>query len=397
MLLSKRVSAMQFSPIRKLNKFGFKAIEDGKKLYWLNIGQPDLETPECFMEAIRNYNNKVLEYEQSGGYTGLLDAIIGYFNHYGVEFIRDQIIPVNGASEGLNMIFTSILNPGEKVMMAEPFYTNYATFCASAGGQIVPIQTKAEDGYFWADRARLEAAYREDIKAICCINPGNPTGNVLSIDDMRTVGEFAKEHDLWIIADEVYREFTFDGKTPVTFGQLPEYADRVIIVESVSKRYSACGARVGAVLSKNPEIMEAMLKLAQARLCSPTLEQVGAAELYKMDAAYYEEVKCIYDARRDAAYEEISKIPGVVCQKPGGSFDLMAKLPVDDAEKFLMFMLTEFEDNGETVNFSPAEGFYSTPGAGRDEIRIAYVLSPEKMRRAAELIRLGLEAYKARA
>ena len=210
---------------------------------------------------------------------------------------------------------------------------------------------------------------------------------------MKLIGEIAKEHDLWIISDEVYREFAYDDREVTSFGMLEDLADRVILVDSVSKRYSACGARVGAVISKNKELMSGILKLAQGRLCCPTLEQVGAAALYRLDKSYYDEAKAEYCARRDAAYEEISKIPGVVCQKPGGAFYLTAKLPVDSTEDFLMFMLTEFDDNGETVMFTPASGFYATPGLGKNEMRIAYVLTPDKMRRGAELIKLGIEAY----
>ncbi|MBQ6401619.1 MAG: pyridoxal phosphate-dependent aminotransferase [Firmicutes bacterium] len=394
--VSKRVAAMQFSPIRRFNTYAFEAEAEGKKVYRLNIGQPDVETPECFMDAIRDFDKKVIAYAESGGVTELVDAIIDYNKQYDMEFAREDILITNGGSEALTMIFTALLNPGEEAIIAEPFYTNYNTFCNQVNGSLVPITTKAEDGYAWADRELIEGAITENTKAICCISPGNPTGRVLTLDEMKLVGEIAKEHDLWIISDEVYREFAYDGRDVTSFGMLDDLADRVAIVDSVSKRFSACGARVGCVMSKNKELMSGILKLAQGRLCCPTLEQVGAAALYRLDKDYYKEAKAEYEGRRNAAYEELIKIPGVVCQKPGGAFYLTCKLPVEDAEDFLMFLLKEFDDKGETVMFAPAAGFYATPGLGKNEMRIAYVLNQESMRRGAELIRLGIEAYKNR-
>ena len=390
---SKRVAAMQFSPIRRFNTYAFEAEAEGKKVYRLNIGQPDVETPACFKEAIDNYDKKVIAYAESGGVTELLDAMIDYMKMYDMHYERKDLLITDGGSEALTLIFTALLNPGEEALIAEPFYTNYRTFCNQVNGKLVPLTTKAEDGYAWAKKDLIEAAITPNTKAICCISPGNPTGRVLTLDEMKLIGEIAKEHDLWIISDEVYREFAYDGREVTSFGMLEDLADRVIMVDSVSKRFSACGARIGAIISKNEEFMSGILKLAQGRLCVPTLEQIGAAALYRMDKSYYEEMKAEYCARRDAAYEELMKIPGVVCQKPGGAFYLTAKLPVDNVEDFLMFLLKEFDDNGETVMFAPAEGFYMTPGLGRDEMRIAYVLDRDKMRRGAQLIALGIEAY----
>lgn len=393
MEISKRVGAMQFSPIRRFNTFAFEAEAKGKTVYHLNIGQPDVETPTCFKEAINNFDKKVIAYAESGGVTELLDAMIDYMSMYDMHYTRDNILITNGGSEALTLIFTALLNPGEEAIIAEPFYTNYNTFCNQVNGVLAPLTTSADDGYAWAKRDLIEAAITPNTRAICCISPGNPTGRVLTLDEMRLVGDIAKEHDLWIISDEVYREFAYDGREVTSFGMFEDLADRVVLVDSVSKRYSACGARVGAVISKNQDLMSGILKLAQGRLCCPTLEQVGAAALYRMDKSYYDMARDEYCARRDAAYEEISKIPGVVCQKPGGAFYMTARLPVDDVEDFLMFLLTEFDDKGETVMFAPAAGFYATPGLGKDEMRIAYVLSPDKMRRGAELIKLGIEAY----
>ena len=394
MKVSDRVAAMQFSPIRRFNTFAFEAEAQGKKVYRLNIGQPDIETPECFKKAVDNFDEKVIAYAESGGVIELIDAMREYMaRDFNMHYERKDVLITNGGSEALILAFTALLNPGEEAIIAEPFYTNYNTFCNEVNGKLKPIMTSAEDGYNWAKRELIEAAITPNTKIICALSPGNPTGRVLTLEDMKLVGEIAKEHDLWILSDEVYREFVYDGKEAHSFGQLDDIADRVILVDSVSKRYSACGARVGALICKNEEFMEGILKLAQGRLCVPTLEQVGAAALYRMPKSYYDEVKAEYEARRDAAFEQISAIPGVVCQKPAGAFYLMCKLPVDNIENFLMFLLKEFDDNGETVMFAPAPGFYATPGQGGNELRIAYVLTPDKMRRACELIKLGVEAY----
>ena len=396
MKLSNKVESMQFSPIRKFNPIAQKAKDAGKKVYHLNIGQPDVETPQCFMDAIKNYDSKVIAYAESGGLTVLQDAVTEYFKNYNMDIERRDMIVTTGGSEALNMTFLSILNEGDEVLIAEPFYTNYHTFATAAGGKVVPITTKAEEGYHYAKREQIEPLITEKTKAICCINPGNPTGTVLTRDEMKLIGEIAKEHDLWIIADEVYREFAYDGREATSFGQLDEFKDRVIIVDSVSKRHSACGARIGLLISKNEEFMKNVMKIAQGRLCVSTVDQIGAAALFRLPLSYYDEVKAEYCGRRDVVYEELMKIPGVVCQKPGGAFYMTAKLPVDNIEDFLMFLLTEFEDNGETVMFAPAEGFYATPGLGKDEMRIAYVLNQADMRRGVELIRLGIEAYNAK-
>ena len=338
-------------------------------------------------------NEKVIASAESGGMNVLHDAVIAYFKRLDIELERKNILVTNGGSEALSMIFTTILDPGDNVLVAEPFYTNYTTFAAQAGGVIKPITTVAEDGYHYATREKIEAAIDDRTRAICCITPGNPTGNVLTLDEMKLICEIAKEHDLWIIADEVYREFAYDGREVTSFMMLPEYADRVLVVDSVSKRFSACGARIGFILSKSDLFMDSAMKIAQGRLCSPTVDQVGAAALYTLPQSYYDEMKAEYEGRRNVVYEELMKIPGVVCRKPGGAFYMTAKLPVENIEDFLMFLLTEFDDNGETVMFAPAEGFYATPGLGRDEMRIAYVLKQEDLRRAVELIRLGIEAF----
>ena len=266
MKLSNKVEAMQFSPIRKFNPIAQKAKDAGKKVYHLNIGQPDVETPACFMDAIRAYENKVIAYAESGGITELQDAVSDYFKTYGMEIGRNDMIVTTGGSEALTMTFLALLNEGDEVLIAEPFYTNYHTFATSAGGKVVPITTKAEEGYHYAKREQIEPLITEKTKAICCINPGNPTGTVLTKEEMQLIGDIAKEHDLWIIADEVYREFAYDGREAVSFGQVKDVEDRVIIIDSVSKRFSACGARIGLLVSKNQEFMQSVMKIAQGRL-----------------------------------------------------------------------------------------------------------------------------------
>lgn len=393
MKLSNKVLTMQQSPIRKFNPVALKAKADGKKIYHLNIGQPDIETPPCFIEAIKHYDEKVIAYSESGGVADLQHAISCYFKEYGMDYTEEQILITNGGSEALSMVFTALLDSGDEVLVPEPFYTNYHTFVTMADGIMAPITTSPEEGYFYADAEKIEAAITPKTRAICCTSPGNPTGGILSLDEMRIIGEVARKHNLWVIADEVYREFAFDNRQVTSFGMIPELEDRVILIDSISKRFSACGARIGCIVTKNQILMENLMKMAQGRLCAATIDQVGAAALYNLPRTYFDEIREEYQARRDAAYQELMKIPGVVCRKPGGAFYLTAKLPVDNTEDFLMFLLTEFEDRGETVMFAPAEGFYATPGLGKEEMRIAYVLNRNDMARAVELIRLGIEAY----
>ncbi|QAT42848.1 pyridoxal phosphate-dependent aminotransferase [Aminipila luticellarii] len=394
MKLSQKVQAMQFSPIRKFNVYAIEAKEKGKKVYHLNIGQPDIKTPKAFMEAVKNFDSHVLAYAESGGLVQLQDAIANYFKRFGMDIERKDVLITNGGSEALSMIYTCLLDYGDEVLIPEPFYTNYQTFISAAGGKVVPVTTKAEEGYRYAYADRIEKVITDKTRAISLVNPGNPTGTILTRDEMRVIADVAKKHDLWIIADEVYREFAYDGREMTSFGQLEDIKERVIIVDSVSKRFSACGARIGCIVSKNQELMSNAMKLAQGRLCCPTLDMIGATALYELDPSYFNEVRTEYEARRDAVYEEIMKIPGVVCQKPGGAFYIMVKLPVESSEDFLVWLLTEFDDGGETVMYAPIQGFYGTEGLGRDELRIAYVLKKEDLVRGVELMRLGLEKYK---
>nr|WP_298572776.1 pyridoxal phosphate-dependent aminotransferase [uncultured Mogibacterium sp.] len=397
MKISRNSQAMEFSPIRKFSPIATEVKKSGVKVYHLNIGQPDVKTPDCFMDAIRAFDADVLMYQQSQGDIKFLESICDYYKReYDVEYKPTDIVVTMGASEALTMTFTTILDPGDEILIAEPFYSNYQTFVLMSGGVIKPIPTSSKDGYRYASKEKLESALTEKTKAIVCINPGNPTGLALTAEEMDVVADFAIKHDLWLIADEAYREYVYDGMKPRSFANIDRLKDNLIVIDSVSKRFSACGARIGFAVSKNEEFMTGVIKLAQSRLCVSTLEQVGSTELFKLPSSYYEEMNKEYCSRRDAAYEEIMQIPDVICHKPGGAFYMMIDLPIEDAEDFLMFLLTEYRDNNETVMFAPAGGFYGTPGKGKSEIRIAYVLESDYIKRACQLIRTGLEAYKAK-
>ncbi|MDR2771449.1 MAG: pyridoxal phosphate-dependent aminotransferase [Clostridiales Family XIII bacterium] len=393
MRLSKKIRGIKPSPIRKFFKYTEAAKHAGKKLYFLNIGQPDIKTPAVFMEAIRNDLREIVEYGPSAGSPELIEAVRDYYGRYGMDFSQEEILITCGGSEALRFVVDCICDDGDEVIVPEPFYTNYGAFVRASGGVIVPLTTRAEDGYRYADRDALERLVTPRTKALLLTNPGNPTGVVLTREEMERIGAFARENDLFIISDEVYREFVYDGKALSSFGQIEDITDRTVIIDSVSKRFSACGARIGVALSKNKDLMGNLLKLAQSRLCAPTLEQVGAAALYRLPPDYFNAVRAEFERRRNAVCEELSKIDGAVFSTPPGAFYITVKLPVDDAEAFLLWLLQNFDDGGETVMFTPAEDFYATEGLGRNEIRIAYVLNEKDLRRAIELIRLALSAW----
>ncbi len=393
MKLSKKVQAMELSPIRKFVPYADAARAAGKKVYGLNIGQPDIKTPEAFFKAVKGFDEEVLAYANSQGVAELLDALAGYYKRIGLDFDRKNLLVTDGGSEAINMLMTAILDEGDEVIMAEPFYTNYKTFVGQAGGKVVAIPTTAEDGYQYAVKEKIENVITPRTKAICIINPGNPTGKVLTKDEMKLIVDIALAHDLFIIADEVYREFVYDGKEMTTFGSFKEAEQNVIIVDSVSKRFSACGARIGSIASKNEELMQNLLKLAQARLCCPTIDQIGAAALYNLDPSYFNDIKKEYEHRRNVSVEALNEIEGIKYGVPEGAFYITCQLPVDNAEDFLMFLLTEFDVDGETCMFAPAGGFFSTPGVGQSDIRIAYVLNAEDMKAGINIIKEGIKAY----
>ena len=393
MKLSNRIKLMQQSPVRKLAPIATRVKKEGKKIFHLNIGQPDIETPKVFMNAINNYDTNIIKYSFSQGEPVLINAIRDYYARDDIHFDEDEILITNGGSEALTFATIAICDPGDEILVPEPFYTNYNGFTGSVSVSIKPITTKAENGFHLPNKEDIVKLITPKTKAILFSNPGNPTGTILTQDELEMVAEIAEEHDLYVISDEVYRGFAYDGLKGISMGSIKKVSDRVIIIESVSKRYSACGARIGAVASKNKELMHNILKLCQARLCVATLEQIGAAELYKLSNEYTKSVKDEYQARRDIVFETLSKIPGIVCEKPTGAFYVIAKLPVKNAEDFIIWMLEDFEIDGETVMLAPAEGFYATKGLGIDEARIAYVLNTEDMQRAMYLLEKALEKY----
>ena len=387
---SNRVTAMQASPIRKLVPFATAAKADGVKVYHLNIGQPDIKTPRGFFDAVKNFDDEVLEYAVSQGIPELIEALQDYYKTYDMHFDKDELLITNGGSEALLFAMMATCDPGDKLLIPEPFYTNYNGFgqCVNVG--VAPITTKAENGFHLPSKEEILSKIDDKVKAILLSNPGNPTGAIYSKEELEMIAEIAIEKDLWIISDEVYREFVYDGLEYTSFGNLKQVEDRVIIIDSVSKRYSACGARIGSIASKNKELIAQIMKLCQGRLCVPTLEQIGAVELYKTPVSYFKEVNDEYRKRRDVLYSELMKVDGVICEKPTGAFYVVAKLPVDNAEDFVKWMLTEFRVDNETVMATPAEGFYATPGLGRDEIRLAYILKEEDLRKAAKILKEGL-------
>ena len=393
MKFSSRIQTMQESPVRKLVPIATKAKKQGKKVYHLNIGQPDIETPKVFMEAINNYDTKVIKYSFSQGEPILIDSIRDYFAKDDIHFDEEDILITNGGSEAITFCAIATCDPGDEILVPEPFYTNYNGFTGEVNVNIIPITTKASEGFHLPKKEDIVRLITPRTKAILFSNPGNPTGTILREDEMLMVAEIALEHNLFIISDEVYRGMAFDGLKGLSMGSVKGIEDHLIITESVSKRYSACGARIGAICSHNKNLMKNIMKLCQARLCVATLEQIGAAALYQLPQSYTDSIRDEYQARRDVVYETLQRIPGVVCEKPTGAFYVVVKLPVDNAEKFIIWMLEEFELDGETIMMAPAEGFYATKGLGKDEARIAYVLNVPEMKRAMYILEQGLIAY----
>jgi aspartate aminotransferase len=369
----------------------------GRKVYHLNIGQPDIETPKEFFDAVHSYSKKVLDYAPSPGVGEFLDAVCNYYKNVGISIEKKDVLATYGGSEALQIVLSCILDEGDEVLVPEPYYPNYDTFVKVTGGVIKPIHTTAEEGYRFAQRERIEPLITERTRAIMMTNPGNPTGVVLTAEERKTMAEIAHEHGLFLISDEVYRELVYHGEELHSMLEYREADENVIIIDSVSKRFSATGSRVGVVVSRNQELMTHALKLCQSRLCTATLDQIGAIALYNvLTPDYYVEMREEYRRRRDAVVEALSKIPGAKFHVPDGAFYLMVTLPVDDTEKLQYFLLEEFENNGETVMYAPGNGFYTTPGKGGNEIRVAYVNNCEDLTRSIELLKLGIEAYNAK-
>lgn len=395
MKLSARVQSLTSSPIRKLSPYADAAKAAGKKVYHLNIGQPDIKTPAQFMDSIRAYQAPVIAYSNSKGEMFLLKAIQEYYAEKGMNFAIDDIFITNGGSEALIMAVMALCDPDDEIMVFEPFYANYTTFCKEFGAKINAVPTSVTNGYHLPSQEEIEKHITPKTKAILLTNPGNPTGVVYTQEEQNMISRLVRKYDLALIADEVYREFVYDGEYR-SFGTMPKLENNLIIIDSVSKRYSACGARIGCIISKNQELSKQIIKCCQARLCSPILEQVGAAALYTTPASYLEDVNKEYKKRRDSIVAALSKLPGVMASDPKGAFYIMVSLPVDDAEKFAIWTLENFAIDNETVMFAPGNGFYETPGSGVNEARLAYVLKSEDLERAIYILGEALKAYPGR-
>lgn len=393
MKFSSKIEKCGLSPMRKFNGEADAAVSRGIKIYHLNIGQPDIKTPEVYYDALKSFDQPVLAYAPSAGVPELLDAVCRYYDRIGVKLERSNVLATNGGSEALQMTMACLLDDGDEIIIPEPYYPNYHTSVTLAGATIHPLTTRPEEGYRYAVRERVEACINEHTRAIMITNPGNPTGAVLSPEELKLMLDIAREHDLCIVCDEVYREFVYGGEPLMSALQFEGYEDNVIVIDSVSKRFSACGSRTGMLISKNKAFMSQAMKWCQCRLCSPTVDQVASAALYTLPADYFAESREEYKRRRDALMAKLRQIPGVVCAEPKGAFYVMAALPVDDADTFQHWLLNEFNDNGETVMFACGEPFYGTPNTGKNEVRMAYVLKQEDLERAMDILKNAIEKY----
>lgn len=394
MQISINANRCEPSPMRKFHPLAVEAEQNGKNIYHLNIGQPDLETPAAFYEAIKNFDQKTVAYDASPGNPLLINAVRKYYANLGVNLDPGDVLITTGGSEALLLTCLSILDPYTEVIIPEPYYPNYTTFVHAAGGVIRALPTNPWEGYRYAQRERIESQITRNTRAILITNPGNPTGVVLDQKEMRMLADIAKEHNLFLICDEVYREFCYDDKFGVpTMAVFDDIQDNLVIIDSVSKRFSACGARVGCVVTKNKELQAALLKFCQSRLSVATIDQLGAAALYSVGPEFFRKSKKEYKRRRDTVIEGLRRIPGVVVEEPMGAFYVMASLPVDDSDKFQLWLLRWFDDKGDTVMFAPGAPFYETPGKGVNEVRIAYVLKQEDLERAMEVLAKGISEY----
>ncbi|KPJ73936.1 aspartate aminotransferase [candidate division TA06 bacterium DG_78] len=392
--LSNRATHMPYSAIRKLASFADDAKKRGVKVFHLNIGQPDIETPKEIFEAIANYREKVLGYGPSGGLLDLRLTVAEYHRTLGFNIDLDNVWITTGGSEAIIFAMMTVCDPGDEIMVFEPFYTNYNGFAVMAQLKLVPITTRVEDGFRLPVHKTLEKKITPRTKALIINTPNNPTGTVLNEEEMFIIHSICKKYGLFLLSDEVYREFVYDGKRQISALSLPEVEEQVIVMDSISKRFSACGARVGSIVCRNKDIMDALIRFCQARLCPPTLEQVGAIAAYKNIDRYIQPMISEYEHRRNVLFENLQKIPGVYGHKPEGAFYTVLRLPVNNADKFCQWLLTDFNYKKKTVMLAPANGFYSSAGRGFNEVRIAYVLKEEDLRQAIEVLTVALEAYK---
>ena len=391
--ISNKGKNMPASPIRKLVPYADKAKKKGTKVYHLNIGQPDIKTPENVMETIRDINLDLIAYSPSQGYESYRKKLAGYYQKNGIPVDAEDILVTTGGSEALSIAIGSIADPGDEIIIPEPFYANYNGFAKQNAVNVVPIHSDIDSNFALPPIEEFEKLITPKTKAILYSNPGNPTGYVYSKEEVSKLRDLALKHDIYIIADEVYREFIYGDTTHHSILREPGMEEHAIIIDSVSKRYSMCGARVGTLITKNKELMNTAMKFAQARLSPPSLGQIAAEAAIDTPQSYFDEVIEEYKKRRDLLVKKLKEIPGVKVAEPKGAFYIIAELPVDDTDKFARWMLENFNLDGETVMVAPAAGFYSTPGQGKNQIRIAYVLKEEDLRKAADILKKGIEAY----
>ncbi len=395
-IISTRGAGMPASPIRKLVPFAEAAKKRGVKIYHLNIGQPDIKTPKSALDAVKNADLEVLEYSHSAGFESYRRKLTDYYAKYNVNVNHNQIIITTGGSEALSFSLMSCLDAGDEVIIPEPFYANYNGFAQAGGIVVTPITAKIEDGFALPPIAAFEEVITARTKAILICNPSNPTGYLYSDEELMALKEIALKHDLFLFADEVYREFCYTDKPFRSILSIEGLEENAIVIDSISKRYSACGARIGAIVTKNQAVLDASMKFAQARLSPPTFAQILAEATVDVEEAYFEEVKTEYDSRRALLVERMNKMKGVVCPNPGGAFYAFAKLPIDDCDVFCQWLLESFEYEGETVMTAPGTGFYATPGLGKQEVRIAYVLKKEDLDKALTCLEEALKVYPGR-
>ncbi len=394
--VSNKGRQMPESPIRKLVPYAEMAKKKGHKVYHLNIGQPDIKTPEVALQAIKNNTIQILEYSHSAGFESYRNKLAASYQAHGVNVNPENIIITTGGSEALMFALGSTMDAGDEIIIPEPFYANYNGFSVASGVTVVPVISTIDEGFALPPIADFEKLITPKTKAILICNPGNPTGYLYTQEEIQQLAELVKKHDLFLIADEVYREFTYDGDKHYSVMNVPGIEEHAIMIDSVSKRYSMCGARIGCIVSKNKEVMATAMKYAQARLSPPTFEQIASEAALDTPQSYFDEVIGEYKGRRDILIAELNKIDGVKVATPKGAFYCIAKLPVDNADNFAQWLLESFDHNGETVMVAPAAGFYSTPNVGLDEIRIAYVLKKEDLVRSVEILKVAIEQYNAK-
>ena len=387
---------MPESPIRKLVPYAEQAKKDGKKVYHLNIGQPDIETPQVALDAIKNFSKQVVEYSHSAGFESYRKGLAAYYQSLDINISYDELMITTGGSEALLFALNSCLDTGDEVIIPEPFYANYNGFSASAGIKVKPISTSINNGFALPQIEEFEKLITNKTKAILICNPGNPTGYLYSLEELETLRDLVKKYDLFLFADEVYREFSYDGNSHVSVLNLDGLEDNAIVIDSTSKRYSMCGIRVGCIVSKNKDVINTALKFAQARLSPPTFGQVAGEAALSTPKSYFDNVIKEYVSRRDLLVDGLNQIPGVLCPKPKGAFYAIAELPVDNAEKFAQWLLEEFDYNNETLMVAPAAGFYSTDGEGYNQVRIAYVLNLDSLKKAIKCLEEALKLYPGR-